>query len=160
MPLVISSSTRSKTHSNKRSNPPSLKFQRINVGHFLARLTLVASGLSFIIALIMATLSANALTAPIVNQLNNASKPAWGDDAQTSIGIIAGNIILAALGLLGVVFVVLLTYGGFLWLSAGGEEEKVKKAQALIFNSIVGALIVIAAYTIAWYVLQKLGAEV
>ena len=86
--------------------------------------------------------------------------PAWGANAQTSIALIIGNIILTVLGLLGVVFVVLLTYGGFLWLSSAGEEDKVKKAQGLIFNAVVGAFIVVAAYTIAYYVVSKLSTAV
>lgn len=130
------------------------------IGHALARLTLVSSALSFIAALMTVNFSVSALQAPIVNNLNNASIPAWGAGAQKSIGAIVGSIILTVLGLLGVIFVVLLTYGGFLWLSAAGEEDKVKKAQGLIVNAIIGLLIVIASYTIAYYVLQKLAQAV
>lgn len=147
------SATSSSTHSSKR----------YNTGHLLARTALVTGALSFIAALMAANLSVrsvSALNAPIVNNLNNASLLAWGPTAQKSIGAIVGNIILALLGLLGVVFVVLLTYGGFLWLTAAGEEEKVKKAQGLIIHSIIGLCIVIAATIIAYFILQKLVAAV
>lgn len=97
-----------------------------------------------------------ALTAPVLENLNNASNLAWGANAPRSIGGIVAQIILAVLGLLGVIFVVLLTYGGFLWVTSAGEEDKVKKATGLIFNSIIGSLIVIAAYAITYYVLRKL----
>lgn len=120
----------------------------------------MSSALSFIVALLLANLSVNALSAPILNNLNNASNDAWGPTAQKSIGLITGKIILTILGLLGVVFVILLTYGGFLWLTAGGEEDRVKKAQGLITNAVIGTLIVVAAYTIAHFVLQKLAAAV
>lgn len=156
MPSATSSSTRLKGRSKSSTKHP----RHVRIGHVLARLALVASSFSFITALLTANMSVNALNAPILNALNKASVPGWGAGAQTSIGRIAGSIILAVLGLLGVVFVVLLTYGGFLWLSAAGEEEKVKKAQGLIVNSIIGILIVIAAYTIAWYVLGKLSGAV
>lgn len=141
----------SATSSSTRSSKPSR-----SVGHLLARLTLVVSAFSFIAALLMANLSVSALNAPILENLNNASLNAWGPTAEKSIGTITGTVILTVLGLLGVVFVILLTYGGFLWLSSAGEEDKVKKSQGLITNAIIGVLIVIAAYAIAHFVLQKL----
>ncbi len=105
----------------------------------------------------MAATKASALvTAPILNTVNSASNQAWGPGSQTNIGIIVGNIIQVFLGLLGVIFMVLLTYGGFLWLTSRGEEDKIKSAQNLIVNAIIGTLIVIAAYSITYYVLKRL----
>ena len=120
----------------------------------------VTSAFSFIAALLIAHIEVSALTAPTLQHLNNASVPAWGIGAKTSIGEIVGSIILTILGLLGVIFVILLTYGGFLWLTAAGEDDKVKKAQGLMWNAIIGLLIVIAAYSIAWFVLNTLVAAV
>lgn len=110
----------------------------------------------FVLGICIAGLNTFALTAPVLENLNNASLPAWGTGAQTSIATVVGNIIFAVLGLLGVIFTVLLIYGGFLWLTSAGEEEKAKKGTGLIFNAIIGALIVIAAYTLTYFVLQKL----
>jgi hypothetical protein len=123
-------------------------------------LALLSGAVALFFGVIMSGLTSFALTAPVLENLNNASKLAWGPNAPKSIGGIVGSIILAVLGLLGVIFVVLLTYGGFLWISSAGEEDKVKKAQGLIFNSIIGALIVIAAYAITYYVLKKLGGAI
>ncbi len=103
-----------------------------------------------------ATRASALVTAPILNTVNSASNQAWGPGSQTNIGIIVGNIIQVFLGLLGVIFMVLLTYGGFLWLTSRGEEDKIKSAQNLIVNAIIGTLIVIAAYSITYYVLKRL----
>lgn len=132
--------------------------------HTIARRTgffaLASGAAAFLSSMGMAGFNAFALNAPVLENLNNASLPAWGAGAQTSIAAIVASIILTVLGLLGVIFVVLLTYGGFLWVASAGEEDKVKKATGLIFNAILGALIVIAAYAITYYVLQKLVAAV
>ena len=132
--------------------------------HTIARRTgffaLAGGTTAFLFSMVMAGFNAFALNDSVLNNLNNASLPAWGATAQTSIAAIVAQIILTVLGLLGVVFVVLLTYGGFLWVTSAGEEDKVKKATGLIFNAILGALIVIAAYAITYYVLQKLIAAV
>ncbi|MBI4253172.1 hypothetical protein HY623_03290 [Candidatus Uhrbacteria bacterium] len=130
------------------------------VGRTLARLTLVSSALSFIVALLVVTTETHALTAPILEKLNIARNVAWGPTAQQSIGLIVGSVILTALGLLGVIFVVLLTYGGFLWLTSAGEEDKAKKARDLIVNSLIGIFIVIAAYSIGYFVLSRLSEAV
>lgn len=164
------SATSSSAHSNKLSRSPSssasdessarLRRTGRDIGHILARLTLASSALSFIAALLAATVEANALTTSLLDKVNIVRNVAWGPTAQQSIGLIVGSVILTSLGLLGVIFVVLLTYGGFLWLTSAGEEEKAKKARDLIVNSLIGILIVIAAYSIAYFVLSRLAPAV
>ncbi|OGF18796.1 hypothetical protein A3D54_03165 [Candidatus Falkowbacteria bacterium RIFCSPHIGHO2_02_FULL_45_15] len=70
---------------------------------------------------------------------------------EADIAIIIGRIINTALSFLGIVFLILVIYGGFMWMTAGGSEEKVGKAIALFSNSAYGLMIVIAAYLITRY---------
>ena len=72
-----------------------------------------------------------------------------------SIEEIVGNIISVSLGVLGVVFLVLSVYAGFLWTTSQGNEEKVKKAQEILRNSIIGLIITLAAYSISYFVVQN-----
>lgn len=65
-------------------------------------------------------------------------------------------IIYLSLTLLGMVFVGLVAYAGFLWLTAGGEEEKIKTAKGLITNGIIGIAIVLSAYGISRLVFNYL----
>lgn len=74
---------------------------------------------------------------------------------QQNIGIIIANIIQTVLGMLGVVFVILIIYSGFLWMTAGGESEKIKMAQAHIRNAIIGVVIVVGAQIITYWVLYQ-----
>ena len=67
-----------------------------------------------------------------------------------------GRLINAFLGVLGIILVVYLVWAGFLWMTASGEEEKVKKAKAMIQQSVIGMVIVIAAYAIASFVINVL----
>jgi len=73
-----------------------------------------------------------------------------------SVDSIVANIISIFLGLLGIVFVVLLIYAGFQWMTAEGNEEKVEKAKATITRAIIGLAIVIAAYAITYFVFNSL----
>ncbi len=66
------------------------------------------------------------------------------------------QIIRIALGFLGVIAVVIILLGGFKWMTAGGNDEKVKSAKKLIFSGIIGLVIVISAYAIASFVIDSI----
>ena len=65
-------------------------------------------------------------------------------------------IINTVLGLLGIIFLVIIFYAGFLWMTAGGNDEQVGKAKGLIINSIIGVVIIVAAYAISYFILSAL----
>ncbi len=65
-----------------------------------------------------------------------------------SLPNIVGNIIARVLPVIGALFLVMFIYGGFLWMTAGGDETKVKKARQTLVNTTIGMGIVIGAYAI------------
>jgi hypothetical protein len=67
------------------------------------------------------------------------------------IPTIVGNIIGTLLGLVGILFLVLVIYAGFLWMTAGGNDETVTKAKSLLRNAIIGIIIVFSAYAITTF---------
>ena len=75
---------------------------------------------------------------------------------KTGIQNIVVTIINSILGLLGVIFLVLVIYAGFLWMTAGGNEDQVGKAKRLLINAIIGVIIIVAAYAISYFVLNAL----
>lgn len=76
--------------------------------------------------------------------------------SQAELPVIVGNIINVMLGFLGIVLLGYLLYAGFLWMTAGGDEENVKKAKSMIKNAIIGLVIIVAAFAISSFVLQAL----
>ena len=66
----------------------------------------------------------------------------------TDIRIIITRIIRYALGLLGIVALVLVMYGGFVWMTAGGNEEKIATAKKILLNGVIGLIIILSAYAI------------
>ncbi|MFA7087865.1 MAG: hypothetical protein WC146_00800 [Patescibacteria group bacterium] len=76
-------------------------------------------------------------------------------DATNVEGIIS-TVISALLGLLGVIFFVLIIYGGFIWMTAQGNETKVKSATETVLNAFIGLVIVLAAYAISYFIMSKL----
>ena len=73
-------------------------------------------------------------------------------DIRTTIS----SIINVALGLLGIVAVVIVLWGGFRWMTAGGNEEKVGEARKIIFSGVIGLAIILSAFAIATFVLKQL----
>lgn len=67
-----------------------------------------------------------------------------------------GNIINVLLGVLGIVFVVLVVYSGFLYLTDAGSDEGIKKAKKILRTSVMGLVLIVAAYAIADYVISAL----
>ncbi len=49
---------------------------------------------------------------------------------------------------IGVIAMVILIYGGYTWMTARGEEQKVEKAKALITNTIIAIIVIFSAYAI------------
>lgn len=76
-----------------------------------------------------------------------------GYDPRTDIDWYVGFIIEYVLSFLGVIFLCLLIYGGFIWMQARGDSEMVTKAKETIINAAIGLAIVLGAYAItAWVV--------
>jgi cytochrome bd-type quinol oxidase subunit 2 len=69
---------------------------------------------------------------------------------------IVGTVINIFLGILGVIFLVLIVYGGYVWMIARGNEAEVEKAKDTMTRSVIGLAIVLAAYGITYFVLSKL----
>jgi uncharacterized membrane protein YwzB len=83
----------------------------------------------------------------------------FGDQVQygeATLPQIVGNIVQIILGLLGLVAVVLIIIAGFQWMTSGGSEEKVKKAQKLMGSALIGLVIIVLAYAIATFVIDNL----
>lgn len=78
---------------------------------------------------------------------------------KTDIRMIVARIIRAALSLLGIITVVLIMYGGYVWMTAGGNEEQIGRARKILVNAVIGLLIILSAYAIVLFVMKMLGVE-
>lgn len=75
---------------------------------------------------------------------------------QKNLGAIIANILGYILGFLGIIAVCLVVYAGFMWLTAGGEEEKAKQALKLLSQAVIGLAIVMSAWSISFFVISAL----
>jgi hypothetical protein len=61
---------------------------------------------------------------------------------------LVSSMITALLSLAGAIFIALIVYGGFLWMTSRGAEDKIKKGKEVITYSIIGIVIIAGAYAI------------
>ncbi|MBT3816836.1 MAG: hypothetical protein HOG08_00640 [Candidatus Magasanikbacteria bacterium] len=71
------------------------------------------------------------------------------------VGSVVGTFINVALTMVGLIFLVLMVYAGYMWMTARGEESKVEKAQDIIRAAIIGLIIVMSAYAITTLVTNR-----
>ncbi len=74
----------------------------------------------------------------------------------TDIRITVARIVRIAFGLLGTIALLLVLYAGFLWMTAAGDEEKVRRAKSTLASAIIGLVIILAAFGITSFIISRL----
>jgi hypothetical protein len=89
-----------------------------------------------------------------VKTLNNAA--GFLENAVSPTGLptadvpsLAAQIIRGALGAVGTIFLILMVYAGYLWMTARGAEDQITKAKNIIIASMIGITIIVAAYAVS-----------
>ena len=116
---------------------------------------ILISGLLAVIIFPAMTLADNAALDKLGEVGSGEAGPYVKADA-TTISEIIGTAVSAFLALLGVIFLVLMLYAGYHWMTARGEEEKVEKAKDTITRAIIGLIIVVGAYAIWAFIFYQL----
>lgn len=125
-----------------------------SVAHSLSRRFVRISQL----LLTLAFVSVSSLAVPFFAhaQIENSA-----EDVATAAGLstssvldILGTLINVFLSLLGVVFLLLVLYAGFLWMTAGGDDKQVEKARKMLINATVGLVITLSAYAITTFIVN------
>lgn len=69
---------------------------------------------------------------------------------------IANGVILTFFALLALIFLVMMLYGGYNWMTAMGDDEKVTKAKDTIIASVIGVIILLSGYAITTFVITNI----
>ncbi|MFA6306520.1 MAG: hypothetical protein WCV70_01345 [Patescibacteria group bacterium] len=110
--------------------------------------------LAIIIVLPQLVLAENAALGKL--QEVGATKGPYQVAGEFGLSVAIGTIISSALALVGSIFLILMIYAGYNWMTARGEEEKVSKAKDTINRAIIGIIIVVGAYAIWRFIFDRL----
>ena len=68
----------------------------------------------------------------------------WGGSLRSAVLVVI-NFFLFFLGLVATIFVI---YGGFLYITAGGDDGKVESAKKILMYSVIGIIICLMSFAI------------
>lgn len=60
--------------------------------------------------------------------------------------------VRGVLSLLGLLFILMIIYGGFMRMFAGGDDKRLEFANKILYRSVSGAIIVLMSFVIANFV--------
>jgi len=72
----------------------------------------------------------------------------------TSLETVISRVIYTLLSLVGLLFLGLIIYGSYTWMTAEGNEEKVKKATSIIISALIGLIITLSAYVLSYFLIS------
>jgi hypothetical protein len=93
---------------------------------------------------------------PALDKLNNVATVQGPYKADATILGMVGAVVGVALGLVGTIFLLLMIFAGYNWMTAEGQEEKVTKAKDTIIRASIGIAIVVGAFAAWKFVFSKL----
>ncbi len=69
---------------------------------------------------------------------------------------VIGSIISVVLSFLGIIFLLLVIYAGFTWMTAQGDPKAINKAREILTGAVIGLVILLASYAITTTVTKEL----
>ncbi|MBL7053809.1 hypothetical protein ISS06_01220 [Patescibacteria group bacterium] len=98
------------------------------------------------------TLAILAITGIVFAQTQELTDPLGGKE----IPEIVNNIIKSVMGIIGVLALVMFIYGGLLWMTSGGNPEKIKKGRGAIVWAVLGMAFIFFSYAALAFILGVL----
>ena len=75
---------------------------------------------------------------------------------KTDVSTASGRLIKNLLRVVGTSFLFLMVYGGFMWMTAQGDEGKIEKARNTIIAAVIGMTVVVGAFGITSFITSRL----
>lgn len=109
------------------------------------------------ITIILPSIAMAQVTSRDVGLTDTARTAGFDTSEDVVIGTYIGERIIDPLfSLMGIIFLILIIYGGILWMTGGGNPETIKKAKSILVNSLIGLLIILLSYGFTIFVFQQL----
>lgn len=90
-----------------------------------------------------------------INSQNEVFLGKAGLGTGASVSSVISRVIRVVLSFLGIIFLVLIIYAGFTWMTAAGNEDNIRRAKMVMTAAVIGLAIVLGAYIITYFILDK-----
>lgn len=119
----------------------------------------------FLILVVLTLISSNIVLAE--EPAAGGSTPCTGDGCTlpnplTGTGVenpqqLIGKVIIATLGIVGSIALLMFIYGGFVWMTAAGNQEMVTRGRNILIWAAIGLVIIFSSYALVRFVFQGIG---
>jgi len=90
------------------------------------------------------------------NSTTGVCNPTGGSESVVSVEYLIGKVGRPVLGLLGIISLLIFIYAGFIWMTAKGNIEKIKKSRHMMAWAVLGLMVIFFAYTFLSYIFDNL----
>jgi len=111
-------------------------------------------------AALFGAVSVHAQTSPNTMKTVELTNPLAGASAQGGVPQIVGTIIKGALGVVGSLVLLMVVWGGFTWLTAAGNPEKIKSGSNTMIWAVIGLIVVFSSYFALDFVLKAIAGTI
>ncbi len=118
-----------------------------------------------VIALFIAALCLSPVFAVTANAQSGG--PDFGTEYAEETGLgdtdprqIMTNLLNLAMTFLSIISVIIILIGGFKWMTAAGNEDKVSEAKKIVIGGVIGLVIILASWAIASFVLTTVADKI
>ncbi len=119
---------------------------------------LTLAGFLIIFPVLAAAADSNTAISSITTSLTNTATQAQINDLVTDNNIYTfiGNLLGDLFKIIGIIFLLLVIYAGFLWMTAGGNSDKVEQGKKIMSWAVLGVVVISLAYAITTFVFDLL----
>ena len=75
-----------------------------------------------------------------------------GTDTLYTPEVVAARYIKIGVGFLGIIALLFFIYAGFLWMTAQGKSDVIKKARDIMIWAVLGIVVILSSYTLLNYI--------
>lgn len=111
--------------------------------------------LLFILVVLILPYFVFAQTAPLDTLKKVQPESGYEEVDEFTIAEVLGYAVNTLLSILGIIFIIMIVYGGYHYMTAGGDESKVEKSRKTIQRAIIGLIILVSSYAIWFFIYDK-----
>lgn len=126
--------------------------------HLLAKQALSLFLLSFIFGIffVLPVFAAQGDVNPPATNKPVTGKQLYNPLGATDVQTMIGRAINGVMGVVGSLALLMFVYGGLLWMTSGGSQDRVKKGKDIILWSSIGMAVIFGAYALTKFIITAL----
>ena len=91
--------------------------------------------------------------------LNNAVNGTGVIQGSDPVPLVIARAIQGVLSIVGVLFLILIIWGGAMWMTSGGNEQNIARAKKILTTATIGLVIIMTGYSVTYFIVESLSGQ-